>query len=227
MGEAVFPDQCVVEGIALHWQELEGTHLGLYLPVDPNALLEEVDVEEFLRSDERMPYFGTLWPAAVTLAEEVLEGTSLEGLRVLDLGCGVGAAGLAAAQRGARVTYLDWEPRAMPIVRLSARRLGLEVEDVVVADWRQAPPLDRFDRVLAADVLYEERNVPAVAAFLAAHLTDTGQALLTDPGRPPAKELLPEALRQGMVLCEQHRVTPEVGPPIDVITVRLAREEDR
>src|SRR5438067_209367 len=63
---------------------------------DLDALVAEVTQEEFERSDERLPYFGTLWPAAEALAAHLLAGPGLDGKQVLDLGCGLGACGLAA-----------------------------------------------------------------------------------------------------------------------------------
>jgi len=216
-----------VAGIPLRWQECGAPDLALYVPADPNALLADFDEEEFRRSDERMPYFGTLWPAALVLAGEVLAGPDLHGARVLDLGAGVGAAGIAAARRGARVTYLDWEPRAMPIIAASLARLGLTADALVTADWRDPPALGPFDRILGADVLYEPRNVPAVAAFLAGHLAPAGCAVLTDPGRPSARDFLPAAVAAGLVLRERHRVVPAEGPAVDVLTVRPATAEDR
>ncbi|MCA9321551.1 MAG: methyltransferase, partial [Planctomycetes bacterium] len=44
--------------------------------------------------------------------DRLARGPSLVDMRVLDLGCGVGAVGLAAARRGARVSFFDWEERA-------------------------------------------------------------------------------------------------------------------
>jgi predicted nicotinamide N-methyase len=159
----------------------------LVLP-DPDALLDTLTQEEFDKNDGRMPYWATLWPSALALADVVLGAPaagagSLTGRRVLDLGCGLGLCGLAALARGARVTLLDWEADAVAIARAAAWAAGHGDVDAVVADWRAPPPLAPFDVVLGADVLYEERNAPAVAAFLAGHVAPGGEAWIVDPGR--------------------------------------------
>src|ERR671923_249858 len=76
----------------------------------------------------------------------VLAGPRLDGLNVLDLGWGLGACGFAAACQGARVTFFDWEPRALEIVAASAREQGGPAArfDFVVGDWRQPPPFGPF-----------------------------------------------------------------------------------
>jgi predicted nicotinamide N-methyase len=187
---------------ALRWSEvaLGGCRLGLFALADPDALLDSLTQEEFDRSDAKMPYWACLWPAAKALAEEVLAGPGLAGRRALDLGCGLGLVGLAALERGAHVTFLDWEPAAVLLARESAYAAGHSRLAPVVADWRTPPPLAPFDLVLAADVLYEARNAPGVAQFLAAHLAPQGTAFVADPGRRHADGFDGELARVGLVV---------------------------
>jgi predicted nicotinamide N-methyase len=124
--------------------------LSLLRPVSPDALLDE---EAFAR-DEFLPYWAELWPAATALAAALPE---VAGLRVVELGCGLGLPSLVAAARGAEVTASDWAEDAVQLLRENASRNGLEVR-AEVRDWREPWP-ERFDVVLAADVLYERRNV--------------------------------------------------------------------
>src|SRR4051812_8057426 len=164
-------EQTVVAGLRLSWRQLgdsPSAAFGLWVLDDPDAMLDSLTQEEFDRTDERMPYFALVWPSADSLVASVLGGPRLDGQHVLDLGCGLGACGLAAARMGARVTFFDWEPRAIEIVTASAQRQPVSAErfQYVAGDWRQPPPFGPFDLILGADVLYEQRNAPAVAAFL-------------------------------------------------------------
>jgi predicted nicotinamide N-methyase len=195
----------VIAGIRAVWRPIPAPGapgFGAYVARDPDALLDEMDDESFRASDEKMPYFALLWPSGEALARAVLEGPRLEGRRVLDLGCGVGAPGLAAAVRGARVTFLDWEPRALDFVRASARRLAVAPEALVAGDWRTVGDRGEFDLVLGADVLYEARNAPAVAACLAGSLATGGEAWIADPSRTHAAGFPAEAGRAGLDLLE-------------------------
>lgn len=51
---------------------------------------------------------------------------SLEGVRLLDLGCGGGLVGLWTALQGARVTAVDLNPHAVELTLANAMRLGLK-----------------------------------------------------------------------------------------------------
>lgn len=197
--------------------------LGAYVLQDPDALLDGLDDAAFAASDERMPYYALLWPSGEALAAAVADGPALAGLSALDLGCGCGAVGLAAGQQGARVTCLDWAPEAETLVERGARRLGLPVPRFVLADWRRPPAdLGRFDRVLAADVLYEARNAEPVAAFLRTHLAPGGEAWLTDPGRRHASDFPDVAATAGLALRETRRLPPP-NPEPDAQAITLYR----
>jgi predicted nicotinamide N-methyase len=146
--------------------------LSLERPSDPEALLDE----EAFADDEFMPYWAELWPAGIALAEALAE--QLEGVRVVELGCGLGLPSFVAAARGAHVTAVDWAEEAITLLRRNAERNGLELK-AVHADWRAFA--GEFDLALAADVLYEERNVDSLAGLLPQLAPE---ALVALAGRP-------------------------------------------
>ncbi|MEE3100225.1 MAG: class I SAM-dependent methyltransferase [Pseudomonadota bacterium] len=76
-----------------------------------------------------------------TLAEEV-GAHGLEGLPVLDLGCGPGATTLALARRGAQATGVDVSPDLLAIARARAEAAGpmAGAAGFVEADAATAPP---------------------------------------------------------------------------------------
>jgi predicted nicotinamide N-methyase len=143
------------------------------------------------------PYWAVLWRSGVALARE-LDGMELRGLRVVELGCGLGLPSIVAARGGAAVLATDESAEAPELVARSARENGVEVETARV-DWA-APEelLERapFDLVLAADVLYESASVPFLLSLLPRLAPE---AWVADPGRSPAGEFLEEAHRRGWV----------------------------
>jgi predicted nicotinamide N-methyase len=152
--------------------------LSLLRPPDAEALIDE----ERFEVDEFLPYWAELWPSALALADE-LARRDLAGLRVVELGCGLGVPSLVTAARGAVVLATDWAEEAIELLRRNAERNGLRLDPSLV-DWREPEPLlarAPFDLVLAADVLYERRYVDLLLDLL----PRLGRsALLADPGRP-------------------------------------------
>jgi hypothetical protein len=122
------------------------------------------------------------------------------------------------------VTFFDWEPRSLPIVAFAARRQGLSPAALVTGDWREPPPLGPFDRIFAADVLYEARNLEPVAAFLARHLATDGEAWLADPGRAVAAPFEGIAAAEGLVPIEARPLSRPDGGSAGTLR-RLALRE--
>jgi predicted nicotinamide N-methyase len=152
--------------------------LTLVRPREPEALLDEEAFEE----DEFMPYWAELWPAGLALAHAL--PARLDGVRVVELGCGLGVPSLVAAARGAAVTAVDWAVDAIELLRKNATRNDLTL-DAVHADWRSYD--GDFDLALAADVLYEARNVEPLAGLLPRLAPE---ALVALAGRPYEDEFL-------------------------------------
>ncbi len=147
--------------------------LTLLRPETPEDLLDE----DAFANDEFLPYWAELWPAGRALAEAL---PRVAGLRVVELGCGLGLPSLVASARGAQqVTATDWAAAAVELLAENAARNGLAVV-AEVRDWRQTWS-ERFDLVLAADVLYERRNVEPLVERL---LQLAPIALLALAGRP-------------------------------------------
>jgi predicted nicotinamide N-methyase len=156
--------------------------LRLLRPRSAEALLDEQAFER----EEFRPYWAELWSSGETLAEAVA-GRALDGVQVLELGAGLGLPSLAAALGGARVLATDWSPDAVALLRENAQRNGLALETRVVRWDEPAPFVTRapWELVLAADVLYERRNVDELLELLP-RLVDEGEVLVADPGRPHA-----------------------------------------
>lgn len=164
-----------------------------------------------------VPYWSVLWRSGVALGRE-LAARRLAGLRVVEVGCGMGVPSLAASRAGARVLATDASAEALELLELNASRNGLDVE-TLRADWsRPADLLARgpFDLALAADVLYERESVEPLLALLPRLAPRT---LLADPGRPAADDFLAAARRRGPVSTRTRGVVAihELGPGRRVI----------
>jgi predicted nicotinamide N-methyase len=156
-----------------------GVALDILLPRSPEALIDEAEFE----ADERLPYWAELWPSARALARRLLEEPRPPG-RVLEVGCGVALPSLALLARGVEVLATDYYDDALRFAEANAARNGLPPLPTSLLDWRAIPPdLGRFDLVLAADVLYEQRNVHVLADTLPRLVAPRGRVLLADPGR--------------------------------------------
>jgi SAM-dependent methyltransferase len=187
----------------------------LLVPADSDALLDDALVAARFAQDEYMPYWAALWPAAFLLADAVAAWgpvpADAEPPHVLELGCGLGLVGLVALNGGYRVTCSDYDEDALAFVQASARQNGLPTPTTRLLDWRQTYDDLRPDRILAADVLYEARNLEPVARFVARHLKPDGFALIADANRTTADPFGTVAQECGLRVAVTPAERPDAG----------------
>ncbi|MBI5863186.1 MAG: class I SAM-dependent methyltransferase [Planctomycetes bacterium] len=165
-----------------------------------------------------MPYWANFWNACLILADEVARWeppSQAEGPKptVLELGCGLGLVSLVALDRGYDVIASDYDDDALAFVAENARRNGLPPPITRFVDWREFYPDLELDRIVAAEVLYEPRNLMPIAQFIRNHLKPGGQAWIVDQNRSTADPFEEIAHRCGLAVecrsCE--RPVPEIG----------------
>jgi ETFB lysine methyltransferase len=160
--------------------------------------IDELISEEDFDLDERIPYWADCWPSSRVLAERLL-GEQGQDRRLLELGCGIGLASLAAAQAGFDVLATDYYAEALEFTSANAARHALGRIDTRLVDWHKLPDdLGRFDLVAASDVLYERPHPSLVASVLDRTLSADGLGLLTDPGRQTAGSFIDECAQLGL-----------------------------
>jgi predicted nicotinamide N-methyase len=145
-----------------------------------------------------MPYWAYLWPGAFLLAE-VVARRDWSGEPALEIGCGLGLAGLVGLARGLEVRFTDYDAAPLEFVArsVSENRFDPSHFSTGLIDWR-APPRGTFPLILGADVLYERRLVPLVADVLAKMLPPGGEAWIADPYRAAAEEFPRAAAARGL-----------------------------
>ncbi|MGB3682982.1 MAG: methyltransferase domain-containing protein, partial [Rubrobacteraceae bacterium] len=163
--------------------EVAGKSYRILHPSAADALIDETEFE----IDERLPYWAVIWPSAIALARQI-STLDLSGKRVLELGCGVGLPSAVALDLGAKVTATDHYTIALDFARQNARVNTDEELATAHLDWHSPDDvsLGRFDLILAADVLYEQRNIPALAALVPDLLAPEGGILVSNPRRRDA-----------------------------------------
>ena len=237
------PDSPIVAGLhARLLQKFELAELSLtlpktratyriYLPAAFDPLLDAAADDP----EQNIPYWATTWPSGIALADVVLaERGRLDEQRVLELGGGLGITATAALTAGARLIVTDYAPEALLLCRLNTLQNTGHEPDTLQLNWRQPPAalfeLARtpFPLVLAADVLYESRDVEPLLALVERLVAPEGMLWLAEPGRLTARRFVEAVVARGWL----DDVTQHTGPwpdPADarvVVSVHRLRRPD-
>jgi predicted nicotinamide N-methyase len=170
------------------------------------------------KDNQDPPFWAVVWPAGAVLANWLLtHAERVRGRRVLELGCGGGLAGIAAARAGAEVTLNDVDPVALHVAELNAAANGVKL----VTERRDRIASGAFsdlDVVIAADILYHRPTAERALTALHAAAARGADVLLADAGRPFAPAPDPERIE----LVHTERVpVPADLEGVAVRTVRL------
>ena len=152
------------------------------------------------------------------------------GIRVLELGCGVGLAGIAAARAGGQVMMTDYEPDALDFARLNAAENLPEAKlrrtvRFAVLDWRTPYEGERYPLVIGSDIIYDRSLFEPLLVRFDECLTLRGRVILTDPDRSIGRAFLEHARRQGFVVESAKVPTLCQGRIVTVVRAMLRRRK--
>ena len=114
----------------------------------------------------------------------------LQGLKLLDIGCGGGLLCEPMARLGAQVTGIDAAARNVGIAALHAEQSGLEIDYRHAAAEDLASAEEQFDLVLNMEVVEHVADVPAFIEASAALLKPGGMTVLSTLNRTAKSYLM-------------------------------------
>ncbi|NND96483.1 MAG: SAM-dependent methyltransferase [Pirellulaceae bacterium] len=209
---------------AWKWEETQiaNTTWPLAVASDPDGMLiEACERQDAGETGVIDPFWATTWRAAAGL-DQYLDRLPLDNVDVLELGCGTGHAGIAAALRGANVVLTDGVEDPLLLVRMSClpvrdrcrvERLRFGIDQI--AD-------QQFPIILGSDVTYLRQLWPELETCWRQHLAADGQVLLSDPFR-----IISTEFRQWITDrdwdYQEHRIelADDIDHPIRVMQLRL------
>ena len=110
---------------------------------------------------------------------------ALEGLRILDVGCGGGLLSEPFARMGAQVTGVDAAERNIPVAKLHAERMGLEIDYRAGTVEALGEAGESFDAVLNFEVVEHVADPPGYLAACARVVRPGGVMVTSTLNRNP------------------------------------------
>ncbi|CAN5662816.1 hypothetical protein BH23CHL7_BH23CHL7_14520 [soil metagenome] len=148
--------------------------------------------------ERQMPYWAKVWPSGVALADVAVErGEEVRGQQVLELGAGLGVTACAVLEEGGRLLTADYSLLPLAFCRLNGLANAGRAPGSLCFNWRdEAQVRDVLRRhppiglILAADVLYEYRDIGPLIDVIERLLAPTGSLWLAEPVRVTAQRFL-------------------------------------
>ncbi len=127
---------------------------------------------------------------AAHFERDITKQRPFAGLRLLDIGCGGGLACEPMARLGAAVFGIDAAAENVEAAARHAAEVGLEIDYRCATAEQLAAAGERYDVVLALEIIEHVADMPAFVASAAGLLGDGGAIVLASLNRTPKSFLL-------------------------------------
>ncbi|MFP4084025.1 MAG: class I SAM-dependent methyltransferase [Desulfonatronovibrio sp.] len=155
---------------------------------------------EHSRDRIELPFWAKIWPASILLSYYL---TSLppesENRNIIELGCGIGLAGLFAAAMGNKVVLSDNNPEALAFAKINILKNNLQDQArVECADFTKDRLPEKFDYIVGSEIFYRESGYRGLVKFLLAHLNNkpSSEVVLSADYRRQAKGFFQAARKE-------------------------------
>ena len=163
---------------------LPGRELELSIAADFEALITDVS------DGDKVPCWADLWPAAYGLAYFIWDSVEFApGESVMELGAGMGLPGIVCGLKGAELTLSDFNPLALGMAYENARKNGISAR-LLQEDWRSFTGREKYDYILASDILYDPKLNPFLGEIFRNNLKSNGKVIISHPEREATYDFL-------------------------------------
>ena len=181
--------------------KLPGLEVPFNVVEDVEALITDI------ADEDKVPLWAELWPACRGLSRYIWERMDFSGQSVLELGCGLGLAGVVSGLKGARVTFSDYQPEAVEISCQNAGLNGIGEYGSYLGDWRNFELKDRFDWIVGSDILYDTKFHGFLSEIFKQCTLGGKGILVSHPGRKPTFEFIKKWCEE-TGSTDEHTVVP-------------------
>jgi len=140
-------------------------------------------IDRFINPEDLMddfPLWAKIWEASVVLTQYMADLPVDPHRRVLELGAGLGVAGISAAALGHNVTLTEHNPDALNFLRANAAINHCKNATIQKLDWFEPQLEGHFDVIIGSEIVYQERAVDALGHLFQKYLAPQGKVVLSE-----------------------------------------------
>ncbi len=148
--------------------------LNIYVPANIDRFINQDDVFE------GFPLWSKIWEATAVLAFQLSQITPDPEKRFLEIGAGMGVAGIYASTLGHNVTITEYNRDAINFARANAVENGIDDEKIQVLDWSNPGVMGQFDYIIGSEVVFKEADIMSLLFLFQRYLKPGGKIILAE-----------------------------------------------
>jgi predicted nicotinamide N-methyase len=153
---------------------IDGQTLSLFTPASLDRFIDPDDLTH------NFPLWAKLWEASGLLASYLCKLPPDPRKTMLEIGCGLGMVGIAAAKAGHRVTMTELNPDALNFARANALINGCPELPIQPLDWNAPQLPGSFDTIVGSETVYKNEDIDGLEALFDRYLNPGGTIILAE-----------------------------------------------
>ncbi len=177
--------------------KIQNKEFTFFLPKDISRFVDQGNLFN------NFPLWAKIWEGAIVLANHISELGLSTPKSFLEIGAGVGVAGIIAASFGHNVTITDYNKDALNFACANIHKnLGDNAGNVKVKflDWKNPNKIDKtYDYIIGSDIAYKEEDFEHILRLFELALNEKGEIILSESFRKNSLKFL-------QILSEKYKV---------------------
>lgn len=140
-------------------------------------------VDNLLQHGEKgtnsFPFWVKIWEASIVLADHLIQIGIQKDQKILEVGAGMGIAGLFLSAFGYDVTITDYDEDALELLRINAKQNNLNNVSVVKLDWNDPDIKGKYDIICGSELVYKEVDIAPVINLIQRYIRPKGVVFLS------------------------------------------------
>jgi predicted nicotinamide N-methyase len=165
--------------------KIRGRNFGFFVPKTLDRFLDpENTFHDF-------PLWAKIWEASIVLADHLARIDAEPQKRFLEIGSGLGVAGIIASSFGHHVTMTEYNTDALNFAHANAENNLSSAEsslEITKLDWNKPQLEGSFDYIIGSEVIYKERAFEPILRLFKTFLKPDGEVVLAERVRKTALE---------------------------------------
>lgn len=183
---------------------------------DLNKYLDEI-ADYANGNEDLIPYWSEFWPSSSALANYLVNiKNQLKGKKIIELGCGIGLIATILAIEGIDIMATDHQPLALDLTEKNVHRNSGNNITTRLLDWRFPDIDEKFDVIIASDIIYESRSIKPLMNIFLTLLKKRGSIYLAEPNRSVAKPFFYSLRERGFIFSNDDFFVKNEGREVRV-----------
>lgn len=180
-------------------------------------------IDPFINPDDlftNFPLWSKIWEATAVLSFHLSTIKPDPGKRFLEIGAGMGVAGLVGAKLGHSMTVTEYNDDAIEFARANAVLNNIGNVDIRKLDWNNPLIEGKFDYIIGSEVVFKQEDIPGLHQLFQHYLKPGGTILLAEGMRKTTKAFV-EYMENHYTIAMKKQTMKSDDKEIQVILFKL------